>query len=99
MAEATTRGAVAPEIPSTNLPPVTYREMPEALPLRRIVGPGVIITNRGVLPRAIKLRVVRARRAPGRDGPLGHDLRRPLFRRALPGGRLQPPRRIEAIAG
>jgi hypothetical protein len=45
LAEATReRGAIAPEIPSKNLPPVEYREMPEPLPLRRIVGPGVIIT-------------------------------------------------------
>jgi len=44
MAEAAQVGTVAPEIPSGNLPPVTYREMPEPLPLRRILGPGVIIT-------------------------------------------------------
>ena len=45
MAEATGQrvGAVAPEIPSGNLPAVTYRDMPEALPLRQIIGPGVII--------------------------------------------------------
>lgn len=43
MVQAAERGAVAPEIPSGILPPVTYRDMPEPLPLRRIVGPGVII--------------------------------------------------------
>ena len=45
MAQAASQrdGAVAPEIPSGNLPPVTYREMPEPLPLGKIVGPGVII--------------------------------------------------------
>lgn len=44
MAEAARVGTVAPEIPSGNLPPVTYKEMPEPLPLRRILDPGVIIT-------------------------------------------------------
>ena len=34
---------VVTEIKSGHLPPLTYRELPEALPLRRVVGPGVII--------------------------------------------------------
>jgi len=46
MADATSQrgGTIAPEIPSGNLPPVTYRDMPEPLPFWKIVGPGVIIT-------------------------------------------------------
>jgi len=34
---------VATEIPSRNLPGLPYRDMPEPVPLRRIIGPGVII--------------------------------------------------------
>lgn len=33
-------GAVATTLPSKHLPPVTYRDMPEALPLRKVIGPG-----------------------------------------------------------
>jgi hypothetical protein len=35
-------GAVAPEFPSRYFPPVTYRDLPEGAPLRRVLGPGVI---------------------------------------------------------
>ncbi|CAN5681355.1 hypothetical protein BH24ACT26_BH24ACT26_21440 [soil metagenome] len=34
---------IASEIPSQNLPAVSYRDMPEALPLRRVLGPSVIL--------------------------------------------------------
>ena len=34
---------VATEIPSRNLPGLPYRDLPEPVPLRRIIGPGVII--------------------------------------------------------
>jgi len=32
-------GATVEEIPSRNLPPVTYQDLPEALPLRRCWDP------------------------------------------------------------
>ena len=35
--------ATAPEIPDRYLPGVPYREMPEPLPLRKVLGPGVIL--------------------------------------------------------
>lgn len=38
----------APEIPSRNLPPVTYRDIPEAMPLRKALGPGVIMVAVGI---------------------------------------------------
>lgn len=38
----------APEIPSHNLPPVTYRDLPEPMPLRKVVGPGVIMVAVGI---------------------------------------------------
>ncbi len=38
----------APEIPSHNLPPITYRDMPEAMPLRKALGPGVIMVAVGI---------------------------------------------------
>lgn len=41
-------GKTAPEIPSKFLPPVTYRDLPEPLPLRRIVGPGVVLAAAGI---------------------------------------------------
>lgn len=43
-----TAGEVAPEITSRHLPPVTYRELPEPLPLRRIIGPGVVLAAGGI---------------------------------------------------
>ena len=45
MAEANDQqaGTIAPEIPSRNLPPVSYRDLPEPVPLRRIVGMSVIL--------------------------------------------------------
>jgi hypothetical protein len=36
-------GAVATEIPSKNLPAISYRDMPNPLPLAAIVGPSVIL--------------------------------------------------------
>ena len=33
-------GGVATTFPAKHLPPVTYREMPEPLPLRKVLGPG-----------------------------------------------------------
>jgi len=41
-------GAVATTFPSKYLPPVTYREMPEPLPLRKVLGPGVIAAGIGL---------------------------------------------------
>jgi hypothetical protein len=41
-------GAVATTFPSKYLPPVTYRDMPEALPLRKVIGPGVIAAGIGL---------------------------------------------------
>jgi hypothetical protein len=41
-------GAVAEEIPSRYLPPVTYRDMPEPLPLRKVLGPGVVSIGIGL---------------------------------------------------
>jgi hypothetical protein len=44
MAEATERrGELATELPSKYLPPVEYRDLPEPLPLRKIVGASVIL--------------------------------------------------------
>src|SRR5918999_995482 len=34
---------IAQEIPSKNLPPVPYRDLPEPLPLKKIVGASVIL--------------------------------------------------------
>ncbi len=39
--------AVAPELPSRNLPPATYRDLPESLPLRKVLGPGVVMAGIG----------------------------------------------------
>src|SRR5918999_1697506 len=36
-------GRIAPELPSKNLPGVEYRDLPEPVPLRKIVGASVII--------------------------------------------------------
>jgi hypothetical protein len=33
-------GATATTFPTRHLPPVTYRDMPEPLPLRKVLGPG-----------------------------------------------------------
>ena len=41
-------GAVATTFPTKNLPPVTYRDMPEPLPLRKVLGPGVIAAGIGL---------------------------------------------------
>src|SRR5215211_7356839 len=38
----------APEVPSDNLPPMEYRDMPEPLPLRKVLGPSVILAGVGV---------------------------------------------------
>src|ERR671916_1133294 len=38
----------APEISSKHLPAVTYRDLPEPLPLWKIVGPGVIVAAGGI---------------------------------------------------
>ena len=50
-----TRGAAPPrpetaadEVPSRNLPPVTYQDLPEPLPLRKVLGPGVVSIGIGV---------------------------------------------------
>jgi hypothetical protein len=41
-------GAVATTFPSRYLPPVTYKDMPEPLPLRKVLGPGVIAAGIGL---------------------------------------------------
>jgi hypothetical protein len=38
----------APEVRSDNLPPMEYRDMPEPLPLRKVLGPSVILAGIGV---------------------------------------------------
>jgi hypothetical protein len=35
----------APEVPSKNLPPMRYKDMPEPLPLRKVIGPSLILTG------------------------------------------------------
>jgi hypothetical protein len=42
------RESYAPEVPTKNLPPVPYKDMPEPLPLRKVLGPGVILAGIGV---------------------------------------------------
>jgi hypothetical protein len=46
--EAPDAGSVATTFPSKNLPPVTYKEMPDTLPLRKVLGPGVIAAGIGL---------------------------------------------------
>jgi hypothetical protein len=41
-------GGVATTFPSKYLPPVTYKDMPPALPLRKVLGPGVIAAGIGL---------------------------------------------------
>jgi hypothetical protein len=41
-------GTVAGELPSHNLPPATYQDLPEPLPLRKVLGPGVVSIGIGV---------------------------------------------------
>jgi hypothetical protein len=38
----------APEIPARNLPPVPYRDLPDAPPLRKVLGPSVILVGVGI---------------------------------------------------
>ena len=38
----------APEARSKNLPPMEYADMPEPLPLRKVLGPSVILAGVGV---------------------------------------------------
>ena len=46
--EAPDGGAVATTFPTKHLPPVTYRDMPEPLSLRKVLGPGVIAAGIGL---------------------------------------------------
>jgi hypothetical protein len=46
--EAPEAGAVATTFPSRHLPPVTYKDMPEPLSLRKVLGPGVIAAGIGL---------------------------------------------------
>jgi hypothetical protein len=46
--EAHETGATATTFPTKHLPPVTYRDMPDALPLRKVLGPGVIAAGIGL---------------------------------------------------
>ena len=42
-------GAVAEDVPpSRNLPPVTNEDLPDPLPLRKVLGPGVVSIGIGV---------------------------------------------------
>ena len=43
-----TDDAVATEVPSRHLPPVTYRDLPDPLPLRKVLGPGVVSVGIGL---------------------------------------------------
>lgn len=38
----------APELPSRNLPPATYRDLPDSMPLRKALGPGVVMAAIGI---------------------------------------------------
>jgi hypothetical protein len=42
------RPQYAPEVRSDHLPPMEYRDMPEPLPLRKVLGPSVILAGVGV---------------------------------------------------
>jgi hypothetical protein len=46
--EAPDAGQVATTFPTKHLPPVTYKDMPPALPLRKVLGPGVIAAGIGL---------------------------------------------------
>ncbi|HET7518773.1 MAG TPA: Nramp family divalent metal transporter, partial [Actinomycetes bacterium] len=46
--EARDTGEIATTFPTKYLPPVTYREMPEPLSLRKVLGPGVIAAGIGL---------------------------------------------------
>ena len=46
--DAPDAGAVATSFPARYLPAVTYRDMPDPLPLRRVLGPGVIAAGIGL---------------------------------------------------
>ncbi len=46
--DARVKDGFAPEISSRNLPPVTYRDLPEPLRLRNAIGPGVILVAAGL---------------------------------------------------
>src|SRR5829696_8737029 len=46
--EAPGGGEVATTFPARHLPPVTYRDMPEPLSLRKVLGPGVIAAGIGL---------------------------------------------------
>jgi hypothetical protein len=41
-------GVYAPEVRSDHLPPMEYKDMPEPLPLRKVLGPSVILAGIGV---------------------------------------------------
>ncbi len=47
-ATAPRTGEVARELPSKHLPPAVYEDMPEPLPLRKVLGPGVVSIGIGV---------------------------------------------------
>ena len=42
-AETTGGGNIATEIPSKNLAPVEYADLPEPLPMKRVLGPSVLL--------------------------------------------------------
>lgn len=42
------KGPGAREFPAEHLPPVTYRDLPEPVPLRRMIGPGVVLAAVGI---------------------------------------------------
>jgi hypothetical protein len=46
--EAPDAGAIATTFPTKYLPPVTYKDMPDALPLYKVLGPGVIAAGIGL---------------------------------------------------
>ncbi|HEX8260318.1 MAG TPA: Nramp family divalent metal transporter [Rubrobacteraceae bacterium] len=50
MATSPEVGSAVEEIPSRNLPPVTNQDLPEALPLRKVLGPGLVANGTGLSP-------------------------------------------------
>lgn len=41
-------GTVVQDMPRGHLPPMTYRDLPEPLPLRKTIGPGVVLAAAGI---------------------------------------------------
>ena len=62
------RELYAPEVRSDHLPPMEYRDMPEPLPLRKVLGPSVIdfaCAQTGGVPKFLAHLVTALADAPG----------------------------------